>query len=555
MAFELPALPNFNTTVPQQVANQPSAMDQYGRMLQLRSLLANQQQQQQLMPLQVQEQEQRVQQATLQTQQEELKVKSQQAMIKAWSDPDFSSSVTGATGSDLAPSIGFTPGFDPVKMMRSLVSKGVLPEDARAQAAGLLELSKNLSMKTKDDLSNYKESHQQLANLLGPITNMEPEEQGPALDAVKQKVQSGAIPGLDPRDIALLQQADPTHLQPVINLTGVGSDIADFHKKNLDVQSVAADVWKKELENDQTANPLLKMQLNPTEAFSGDKLPASLAYLQTQAKSSDPKTATLATQLLGVANTSKNVELAIDKSKKQAAQSVQDGDPNAAGQLLVDGTVAPSQIISARKPEFAQKAFSAAAQLQPGWDARKAEADFKVASSPQQVAFFGSAKSLTDKGGTLDQLAAAGKDIPEGQIPIFNTVADAIKASTGSGPIAKYAAVALGVADDYSKVMGGGQGSDTMRTQALNLISAKQSPEQRAASIEGIRGAVSSQTNSRIGNNSVLQKMYGGSGATTKTMAVAQGFTRIQASDGSLHDIPTGNLQKAKQRDPGLTVQ
>jgi len=65
------------------------------------------------------------------------------------------------------------------------------------------------------------------------------------------------------------------------------------------------------------------------------------------------------------------------------------------------------------------------------------------------------------------------------------------------------------VADDYSKVMGGGQGSDTSRTQALNLIAAKQSPEQRDASIEGIRGAVGSQTNSRIGNNPVLRKMYG----------------------------------------------
>ena len=174
------------------------------------------------------------------------------------------------------------------------------------------------------------------------------------------------------------------------------------------------------------------------------------------------------------------------------------------------GTVAPSQIISSHRPA-AQQAFTAAQQMQPGWSAQKADADYKVASSPAQVAFFGSAKSLTDKGGTLDQLADAAKDIPANQLPVFNTVADAVKASTGSGPIAKYAALALGVADDYSKVMGGGQGSDTSRTQAMNIIAAKQSPEQRAAAIEGIRGAVGSQTNSRIGNNAVLQKMYGGS--------------------------------------------
>lgn len=202
-------------------------------------------------------------------------------------------------------------------------------------------------------------------------------------------------------------------------------------------------------------------------------------------------------------------KLHLATATKAAEQAISDGDPKAAAQLLVDGTVAPSQLISSRKPAFAQQAFTAAAQMKPGWSATKADADYKVASSPTQVAFFGSAKSLTDKGGTLDQLAAAGKDIPANQFPVFNTVADAIKASTGSGPIAKYAALALGVADDYSKVMGGGQGSDTSRTQAMQIIGAKQSPEQRASSIEGIRGAVGSQTKSRIGNNAVLQKMYG----------------------------------------------
>jgi hypothetical protein len=197
-------------------------------------------------------------------------------------------------------------------------------------------------------------------------------------------------------------------------------------------------------------------------------------------------------------------------SEAAARQAVSDGDPVAAGKLLISGDVAPSQIISARRPEFAQKAFQAAHDLSNGqWNAQSSEANFKVANSPANTAFFGSAKSLTDKGGTLDQLAAAAQDIPQNQIPAFNSVADWEKAATGSGPIAKYASLALGVADDYSKVMGGGAGSDTSRAQALNLIGAKASPEQRAASIEGIRGAVASQTNSRIGNNPVLQRMYG----------------------------------------------
>ena len=35
---------------------------------------------------------------------------------------------------------------------------------------------------------------------------------------------------------------------------------------------------------------------------------------------------------------------------------------------------------------------------------------------------------------------------------------------------------------------------------------------------------------------------------------IAPGYTRVQASDGSIHDIPSGNMNKARQRDPGLKV-
>jgi hypothetical protein len=97
-------------------------------------------------------------------------------------------------------------------------------------------------------------------------------------------------------------------------------------------------------------------------------------------------------------------KLHLATATKAAEQAIADGDPRAAAQLLVSGTVAPSQLISSRKPAFAQQAFTLATQMQPGWNAAKADADFKVASGPGNVAFFGSAKSLTDPGGTIDQL-------------------------------------------------------------------------------------------------------------------------------------------------------
>jgi hypothetical protein len=211
-------------------------------------------------------------------------------------------------------------------------------------------------------------------------------------------------------------------------------------------------------------------------------------------------------------------KIAVATAEAKARQALQDGDPNSAAQLLISGEIAPSQIISSRKPEFAQKAFQAAHDLSGGqWNAQTADANFKVAQSPENTRFFGSAKSLTDPGGTLDQLSAIGKTIPQNQIPAFNSIADWEKAQSGSGPVAKFAATALGVADDYAKVIGGGVGSDASRKQILDSLAAKQSPEQRQAALDGVRAAVQSQINARIGNNTVMRNMYGApQGSTTQ---------------------------------------
>ena len=270
--------------------------------------------------------------------------------------------------------------------------------------------------------------------------------------------------------------------------------------------------------NQATDAALTKFETDPGE-LSGDKVAGSIAELTTLANRKDltPLNQQRAQRALATAENARAIALQMDAAKKRTEQAIADGDPVAAGKLLAQGLVAPSQIISTRKPDFATKAFTAAQTFDPTFNPQRAEAQFKVAGSPSNLAFFGSAKSLTDKGGTLDQLAAAAKDIPGGQIPIFNTIADAQKAATGSGPIAKYASLAVGVADDYSKVMGGGVGSDSSREQALHLIPQNASPEARNAAIEGIRGSVGSQINSRIGSNKVMQSMYGEPATITVT--------------------------------------
>ena len=219
-------------------------------------------------------------------------------------------------------------------------------------------------------------------------------------------------------------------------------------------------------------------------------------------------------------------------------QALSQGDPRAAGQLLVNGDATLSELKSrGATPDFIAKTLFAANQLSGGkYNAPAADAQYSIAKSATNQAFFGSAKSLTDPGGTLDQLAEVGKTIPQNQMPALNKLADWEKAATGSGPIAKYATIALGVADDGAKVMGGGVATDSGREQILKNIGAQLSPEQRAGALQGMRGSVNSQIASRIGANSVLSRMYGGSVSSAAKSGPPSGATHIvPGSDGKLH--------------------
>jgi hypothetical protein len=242
-----------------------------------------------------------------------------------------------------------------------------------------------------------------------------------------------------------------------------------------------------------------------------------------------------------------------EMSLARQRQALSQGDPNAAAQLLVNGDATLSELKArGATPDFIARTLFAAKQMSGGkYNAQAADAQYNVARSEDNVKFFGSANSLIDPGGTLDQLQQAGNNIPHGQLPALNTLADWQKLATGNGPLSHYAATALGVADDYSKVMGGGQGSDSSRLQALNLIKANASEEGRGGAVTGIRDAVVSQTKSRIGNNPVLERMYGSPALSSS----GSGMVTVQIPGSPAGQIPAAALAKFKQDHPNAQVQ
>lgn len=290
--------------------------------------------------------------------------------------------------------------------------------------------------------------------------------------------------------------------------------------------------------NSKSSNPAQLQQLDNTISILKTNLKAlddHAAGVKQQTKQAELNAENSPESIKGAADKASAVEAAkqpLELQKIKAQQAIKDGDPNAAGKMLASGDIAPSQIISTRNPAFAQQAFEAAKAADPHYNPQRAEGEFKAANSPTNIGFFGSAKSLTDPGGTLDQLEAAYRKLPNGQIPKLNSIADWKASASGSGVTAGFAQTALGVADDYAKVMGGGQGSDSAREEMLKSFAMSGSPKDMEASIDAARGAVGSQMTSRIGSNKAMSRMYGDNLPQATQYAAAPGKPRMMSRDG-----------------------
>jgi hypothetical protein len=243
----------------------------------------------------------------------------------------------------------------------------------------------------------------------------------------------------------------------------------------------------------------------------------------------------------------------IKQREARNTQVLSQGDPDAAGKLLADRSLTIEELKSRQvTPQFIVQAVKAAQRIDPNYKVAEASGQARIAAAPANQQFFGNTDSLLVKGGTLDQLDAAGKALGNTQIPAFNSVANLTKAALGKGPQAAYAAAILGVSDDWSKVMAGGQGSDTSRQQAVDIINKNLSPEGRSAAVAQIRKAVTSQRNGRIGLNPYMKDMYPDPSTRQETPGIAGTQPAAPAASTPVPASPAGATHTAKGSDGHL---
>lgn len=267
---------------------------------------------------------------------------------------------------------------------------------------------------------------------------------------------------------------------------------------------VAAEKTKKEAAD--ANSPVAK--LSTPEALAAPGAQAAI-----QAKIDDPSTdpadlprlrALLPKAFVAQANAD-----AIKQRQAAADQAVKTGTPESAGTLLANYGTTISELKSrGMTPDYVQRAIASAQKLNPQYNAIAADNYAKIAGSEQNNQFFGNVNSLVGQGGTLDQLAVAGKNISQSDYQILNKAKNWISLQTGDSGISANGAKLIAVADDYAKVLGGSTGSDTARAMILKATDPNSSPAQRAAIIQAMKDAVNSQKNARIGNNPFLKLQY-----------------------------------------------
>jgi hypothetical protein len=474
---------------------QADPLEQYGRLMQLRN-------QQQMAPLQMQQAQQQVQTGGLELQQKQQQLTDQKAMTSAMQDWD------GKDYNSIIPLVVKNGGSAQAVMG---LKKNILDQQTQISTA-----AKNNAQATSAQVEATMKKNDLVTGSMAPLLDPQQTPDAQLPQALAQTVQSLTQQGL----------LDPQHAQQASQLaqsgdpTAIRNGITQFSNTLMAHSQIVESALKQAQtgrENAETGK--IKAATDPNSILYS---PSQAAVAMGTAPGSAQIQAGEVRQAAAKAGAEESARMPGEMALAAQRQALSQGNPNAAAQLLVNGDATLSELKSrGATPEFIANTLNAAHKLSNGqYNAQSADAQFSVAKSPANVAFFGSAKSLTDPGGTLDQLAKIGAKIPGNQIPAFNSISDWEKAATGSGPLAQYASTALGVADDYSKVMGGGQGSDTSRLQALNLIKSNASPEARSAAIQGIRGAVSSQTNSRIGSNPVLGRMYGAPNSPTDGLTV-----------------------------------
>lgn len=179
---------------------------------------------------------------------------------------------------------------------------------------------------------------------------------------------------------------------------------------------------------------------------------------------------------------------------------------------LVEGDMDPSQL-SKRSADYNAKLEAASAysmeKYGKPWSPAQAQSDYKFATDRGTQNTLKLINGMTEPNGAIDLAANAAKALPKLPESTINKVFNVAATEFGSKEATDFHTAMLGLADEYSKVMGGGISSDTGRKQALDILKASYSKGQLNGAVDIMRKDIAARRSALIGDNRYLLKQYG----------------------------------------------
>ena len=309
----------------------------------------------------------------------------------------------------------------------------------------------------------------------------------------------------------------------------------------------ALDTGAKSRSEQQAADPLYKLETDPGE-MTGEKAPAAVAMLSEKLKDPtlSPDQKPRVQRLLNMAQQAQKNDVAFEAAKERQKQSITDGDPKAAGALLQSGLVSPQELISSRKPQFAQQAFDEAIRLGGGtkgadgkwkggtWSAVKAESQYEYAKNPKTQNTLNLLTTMQAPGGSIDIARKQFATIP-GKVneDTFNKIMNGTVTEVGGAPVTNFKAAMVSLADEYAQVLQGGAATETTLNQAKDLIKDSYSKSQGAGAFDVIGQDMAARQKGMVRDNPALMQMYPAVAAPAQPSGKAVSLAAAMALPGN----------------------
>jgi len=318
---------------------------------------------------------------------------------------------------------------------------------------------------------------------------------------------------------------------------------------------------QKEVTAAQTAKEAAAANSPVAKLSTPEALATPGAAQAIQAKIDDPNTAAAdiprLQALIPRAKLAQTNALAFEAAKARQTEAITNGDPKAAGALLQSGLVSPQELISSRKPEFAQQAFDEAIRLGGGvkgpdgkwtggnWSAVGAESQYEYAKNPKTQNTLNLLSTMQAPNGSIDIAKKQFATIPDKiNEDTFNKIMNGTLTEVGQTPVTNFKAAMTSLADEYAQVLQGGAATETTLNQAKDLIKAAYSKEQGAGAFDVISQDMAARQKGMIRDNPALMKMYPQAGTQPA----------VQPPPGATHEVKDAQGKHTGWRMPDGTI-